>query len=348
MTLDVSGLTHQYGSKLAIDDVSFSVGDGELVALLGPSGCGKTTIVQAIAGHITPTAGTVSLRGQAVTAQPPEARGVGVVFQEPTLYPHLTVAENVAYGLKAQGMGATEREQRVESVLALVDLSASHDAMPTELSGGQRRRVELARALAPKPDILLLDEPLSALDRALRRQLQAEIRRIQAETGVTTLVVTHDQQEAMSLADRLVVIQEGQVAAVGEPRELYHSPPNRFVGSFLGRANTLEATGVDRTQSVIWVGGTAIEQPDPPETDQPVVQIRPESVTVGSADDSSADEITFSGQVVKVSDVGTQYDIEIELPTGERLVGTAQRSPPGVDETVSVGIDRRDLVVFDE
>ena len=347
MTLEVDGLTHRYGGETAVDDVSFSVDDGELVALVGPSGCGKTTIVQAIAGHITPTAGTISLRGQAVTTQPPEARGVGVVFQEPTLYPHLTVAENVAYGLKAQGMDAAARERRVDSCLSLVDLSASHDAMPGELSGGQRRRVELARALAPEPDILLLDEPLSALDRALRRQLQDEISRIQAETGVTTLFVTHDQREAMSLADRLVVIQDGRIAAVGEPRTLYHSPPTRFVGSFLGRSNMLAATVVDRASSLISVGGTEITAPTLPEADQLVVQLRPEAVTVGSADRSSADEIAFSGRVVDVADLGTQYDVEIELSTGERLVGTVHRSPPAVDETVSVGVDQRDIVVFE-
>lgn len=348
MTLNVDGLTHQYGSETAVDDVSFTVENGELVALLGPSGCGKTTIVQAIAGHISPAAGTISLRGQAVTNQPPEARGVGIVFQEPTLYPHLTVAENVAYGLRAQGLEAAEREMTVASFLSLVDLSASHDAMPAELSGGQRRRVELARALAPEPDILLLDEPLSALDRALRRRLQEEIRRIQAETGVTTLVVTHDQKEAMSLADRLVVIDDGQIAAVGKPRTLYHSPPNQFVGSFLGRTNTLMATVVDRASSKIEIAGTAIAVPSLPETNQAVVQIRPDALTVESSDSSSADALTFSGRVVGVSDLGAQYDVEIELSSGERLVGTVQHSPPAVGDSISVGVGRRDLVVFDQ
>ena len=343
MTLDIEGLTHHYSSEAAIEDVSFSVDDGELVALLGPSGCGKTTIVQAIAGHITPTAGTVSLRGERVTTRPPEARGVGIVFQEPTLYPHLTVAENVAYGLKARGMPADERQQRVDDYLSLVDLPDAHDSMPAQLSGGQRRRVELARALAPEPDILLLDEPLSALDSTLRRRLQNEISRIQAETGVTTLFVTHDQQEAMSLADRLVVINGGQVAAVGEPRSLYQSPPNRFVGSFLGRSNTLAATVVDGESTALAVDGTRIECTESISSTEPVVHIRPEAVAVGSTG-----EITLSGTVQRVSDCGSHYDIEVELSTGEQLVGTAHRTPPAVDETVPVGVARRDIVVFDE
>ena len=343
MTLEVEGLSHRYGSETAVDDVSFLVDDGELVALLGPSGCGKTTIVQAIAGHITPTAGTISLRGERVTDQPPEARGVGVVFQEPTLYPHLTVAENVAYGLKARGMPADQRQRRVDDYLSLVDLPETHGSMPAQLSGGQRRRVELARALAPEPDILLLDEPLSALDSALRRRLQNEISRIQAETGVTTLFVTHDQQEAMSLADRLVVIDEGQLAAVGEPRSLYQSPPNQFVGSFLGRSNMLTATVADGDPPALTVDGTRIECAEPLTSTEPVVHFRPEAVAVGSRG-----EITLSGTVRTVSDCGSHYDVELELSNGERLVGTAHRSPPVVDETVSVGVAQQDFVVFDE
>ncbi|WP_459825709.1 ABC transporter ATP-binding protein [Halorubrum luteum] len=244
MVLELAGLTHRYGSELAVDDVSVSVEAGELVVLVGPSGCGKTTIVQAVAGHVRPTAGRIRLRGEDVTDAPPEEREVGIVFQQSTLYPHMTVAENVAYGLKARNVPPARRAETVTEHLDLVGLRDRRDALPAELSGGQKRRVELARALAPQPDVLVLDEPLSALDRALRERLGEEIARIQRETGVTTLVVTHNQEAALALADRLLVMSDGRIAGSGLPRRLYESPPNPFVGSFLGRSNTFPATVV--------------------------------------------------------------------------------------------------------
>jgi ABC-type Fe3+/spermidine/putrescine transport system ATPase subunit len=219
--LELDGLSHRYGDERALEGVSFGVAHGELVAILGPSGCGKTTILQAIAGHVSPTAGCVRLRGKDVTATPPEARRVGLVFQRSTLYPHMAIDENIRYGLTARGIGGDEQDEIVAEYLELVDIVDQRGARPSELSGGQERRAELARALAPQPDILLLDEPLSALDRALRDRLREEIARIQRETGVTTLFVTHDQEEAMALADRIVVVNDGRVEAIGEPRALY-------------------------------------------------------------------------------------------------------------------------------
>ena len=258
MTLEVEGLTHRYGDEPAVDDLSLTVETGELVALLGPSGCGKTTVVQSVAGHLQPTDGRVRLRGADVTESPPEARRVGLVFQQSTLYPHMTVGENVAYGLKARGVGRDERAATVEEYLSLVGLDDRRRASPSELSGGQRRRVELARALAPAPDVLLLDEPLSALDRQLRTQLRETVGRIQRETGVTTLYVTHNQEEAMALADRLAVMSDGCVSGVGDPRSLYESPPTRFVASFLGRSNTLPGTVVDRQPLTVRIGGADV------------------------------------------------------------------------------------------
>lgn len=285
MTLAVEGLTHRYGTDSdgdgerdrdddgaedgsggdsdgngdgdtpAVSAVSFSIDAGELVALVGPSGCGKTTVVQSVAGHVRPTGGTVRLRGVDVTDSPPERRRVGLVFQRSALFPHMTVAENVAYGLRAREIDADRREERVDRYLDLVEVAGKRDAVPDELSGGQRRRVELARVLVPEPDVLLLDEPLSALDRGLRDRLRGEIVRIQRETGVTTLFVTHDQEEAMALADRLVLMNRGRVAGVGRPRDLYESPPTPFVASFLGRSSTLSATVTGTDPLTVAIGG---------------------------------------------------------------------------------------------
>lgn len=348
MMLNVDGLSHQYGTERAVSDVSFELAEGELVALLGPSGCGKTTIVQAIAGHITPTAGRISLRGTDVTNITPEHREVGIVFQQSTLYPHMTVAENVAYGLGAREIEPRRREAIVTEYLELVDLADQRESYPVALSGGEKRRGELARALAPEPDVLLLDEPLSALDRTLRLRLRDEIARIQRETGVTTLFVTHDQEEAMSLADRLVVLQEGHLSAVGEPRALYQSPPNRFVASFLGRTNTLSATLVDRDPPTIEIGSTAVVVRDPPdgiETTQPTAYIRPDAVTV-DATDTPETEITLLGVVQSVSDIGNRYDIHVQLASGDTLVAERKHSPLAVGDQVRVGFDQRDLIVF--
>ena len=284
MTLEVEGLTHRYGDEPAVDDLSLTVETGELVALLGPSGCGKTTVVQSVAGHLQPTDGRVRLRGADVTESPPEARQVGLVFQQSTLYPHMTVGENVAYGLKARGVGRDERAATVEEYLGLVGLDDRRRASPSELSGGQRRRVELARALAPAPDVLLLDEPLSALDRQLRTQLRETVGRIQRETGVTTLYVTHNQEEAMALADRLAVMSDGCVSGVGDPRSLYESPPTRFVASFLGRSNTLPGTVLDRQPLTVEIGGAELAvtgaNADHATGDDVACHVRPEALSL--------------------------------------------------------------------
>ncbi|WP_331233982.1 ABC transporter ATP-binding protein [Natronorarus salvus] len=349
MTLSLRGLTHRYGNEPAVEDVSFAIGSGELVALLGPSGCGKTTIVQAVAGHVRPTGGRIRLRGEDVTDRPPESRRVGIVFQRPTLYPHMTVAENVAYGLAARGMDVDEREVVVSRHLDLIGLADRHEAYPAELSGGQARRVELARALAPEPDLLVLDEPLSALDRALRERLRGEIARIQRETGVTTLFVTHDQEEAMALADRLVVMDDGRVAGIGTPRELYETPPNPFVASFLGRSNQLSATLLEREPPTVAFGGTEVVlEPgaDPTETGCLAVHVRPEHLWLGVP--WSEVDVTFSGTVRGISDVGRRYDVVVALETAEEIVVEHDGTPPAVDDRVAVGVDREDVVLLQE
>lgn len=346
MTLDIEGLGHRYGTERALADVSFGIEAGEVVAVVGPSGCGKTTLVQAIAGHLTPTSGRIRLRGEAVTDRPPEAREVGLVFQQSTLYPHMTVGENVAYGLGPQGIEPDERDAIVEEYLALVDLEAQRAAYPSELSGGQGRRVELARALAPQPDVLLLDEPLSALDRGLRVQLREEIARIQRETGVTTLFVTHDQTDAMALADRLVVMRDGAVAAVGQPRELYESPPTPFVASFLGRSIELPASVVDGDPPRIEVAGQERSVPTVPQQSPGATlrcYVRPSSLSIRPPREG---EIGLSGTVQRVTDNGRHFAVTVRTTAGVELVVIQQPSPPAVDETVTVAVPTAELHLF--
>ena len=348
MRLELDGVSHRYGSETAVESVSFGLEDGELVAVLGPSGCGKTTLVQAIAGHVAPTAGRIRLRGADITDTPPEARDVGVVFQRSTLFPHMTVGENVGYGLDADGVPPARRETAIEAALELVELTAKRGSYPAALSGGETRRAELARALAPGPDVLLLDEPLSALDRGLRDQLRTEIARIHRETGVTALFVTHDQEEAMSLADRLVVLRDGEVSAVGDPRTLYESPPNRFVAAFLGRSNTLPATIVERNPPALRVGESRVPVdglPEGIEGADPVVHVRPGDVDV-SRNGRVGTDVELSGTVRSVTDVASRYDVRVRVASGTELVAERRRSCPAVEESVAVGFDRRDLTVL--
>jgi ABC-type Fe3+/spermidine/putrescine transport system ATPase subunit len=269
----------------------------------------------------------------------------------------MTVRENVAYGLKARGVDPGARDDIVSEYLELVELADQREAYPGELSGGQQRRGELARALAPEPDVLILDEPLSSLDRALSNQLRGEIARIQRETGVTTLYVTHDQEEAMSLADRLVILNRGSVSAVGEPRRLYESPPTRFVASFLGRSNVLAAPVVEEDPLTLLIGGTQVEpngiptdrtrQSNPgarPQAD-PVVHVRPDDIAIASTGETGT-EIDLPGVVQSVRDVGSRYDVCVRLESSEDITATCRGAPPAVDAHVAVGIDRRDLTLL--
>lgn len=348
MTLKLDGLTHSYGAERTIEDVSFGLDAGELVALLGPSGCGKTTVVQAIAGHVRPTGGRVLLRNRDVTDEPPESRRVGVVFQESTLYPHMTVAENVAYGL--QNVESEARDARVREYLDLVDLGGQEESHPNELSGGQKRRAELARALAPRPDVLLLDEPLSALDRSLRERLQNEIARIQRETGVTTLFVTHDQSEAMALADRLVVMNDGQVAGIGDPRTLYESPPTAFVSSFLGRSNAFAASVVDSRPLRLRIGDRELSLDEsterPADGEDVVCHVRPKDLSFAGRSGNGSHP-TVSGVVSRVADLGRRYDVTVRIGGGEELVVEHTGRPPSTGAAVDVTIPPDAITFFD-
>lgn len=240
-TLAVRGLTHSYGATTAVDDVSFTVPAGEIAALLGPSGCGKSTVLRAIAGLIVPRSGSIQLGETDLASLPARERGIGMVFQNYALFPHLTVAENIAYPLACQHVPREERRERVAEMLDLVQLGDFGRRLPRELSGGQQQRVAVARALAPKPSLLLLDEPFGALDRALRFDLQVEMLRLQKTLGITTLIVTHDQEEAQSLASSLVLMNRGRIEQIGTPMAVYDQPQTLFVNRFIGQANQLEA-----------------------------------------------------------------------------------------------------------
>ncbi|MFC7239861.1 ABC transporter ATP-binding protein [Saliphagus sp. GCM10025317] len=268
VALELDDVSKTYGETTAVDDVSIRVREGEFFTLVGPSGCGKTTTLRLVAGFEAPSAGTVRFRGEDVTDVPPEDRDVGVVFQNYALFPHMTVGENVAYGLNfTDPPGNVSHDERVRELLELVDLEGMADRDPDELSGGQQQRVSIARALAPGPDVLLLDEPMSALDAQLRERLRVQVKAIQREMEITTVYVTHDQEEALAISDRVAVMRAGAPEQVAPPRTIYHRPQTRFVAEFVGDNNVFdgEVVGVDadgyggETRARVDVAGTEFD-----------------------------------------------------------------------------------------
>jgi ABC-type Fe3+/spermidine/putrescine transport system ATPase subunit len=253
--LEIDGLTKRFGETLAVDRLSLRLGEGEFLSLLGPSGCGKTTTLRMVAGFETPDRGRILVGGRDLTALPPQRRRMGMVFQSYALFPHLDVFENVAFGLRSQGVPAAEIGPRVLRALERVDLSGYEHRAVQALSGGQQQRVALARAMAPEPPLLLLDEPLSNLDASLRERTRVELRKLLKEFGITAVFVTHDQEEAFALSDRIAVLDHGVLQQLGTPEELYHDPANPFVASFVGRANFLAGRLVEMGDGA---GGAAI------------------------------------------------------------------------------------------
>jgi ABC-type Fe3+/spermidine/putrescine transport system ATPase subunit len=285
-SLLVESVTRRFGSLAAVDDVTLAVAGGEFLGLLGPSGCGKTTLLRLIAGFLLPDAGRIRCDDKDITSLPPYARNLGVVFQNYALFPHMTAAENVGYGLKVRGIGKAEAAQRVRTALDRVGLAKAEDRFPSQLSGGMQQRVALARALVIEPAILLLDEPLSALDKNLREEMQVELRLLQQRVGITTVFVTHDQEEAMTLSDRIAVMQAGKIRQLGRPEEVYRRPTSAFVATFLGTTNIVAGTarGLQGEALLVETAGGGLVQARPDAAPAPGaavrLAVRPESVVL--------------------------------------------------------------------
>jgi spermidine/putrescine ABC transporter ATP-binding subunit len=315
--VELAGCTRDYGGIRAVAGLDLVVYEGELLSLLGPSGCGKTTTLNLIAGFVLPTAGRVRIDGQDVTDRPAHRRGLGVVFQSYALFPHLSVFENVAFGLRERRTPRAEIERRVRAALALVRLDTRAEHRPAQLSGGMQQRVALARALVYEPRVLLLDEPLAALDKKLREEMRSELREIQRSVGITTIFVTHDQAEALGLSDRIAVMHGGRIEQLGAPREIYERPATRFVAEFIGASTVLRgrATAPDRVALAAGVlrvlgvaglrAGEAVE-----------LTIRPERIRLTGG----AGENVMDGRVVGVVYQGVQTELTVEIAGGQRLL----------------------------
>ena len=302
----VEGVTQRYGAVDALADVTLEIADGEFLTLLGPSGCGKTTLLRVIAGFLRPTHGAVLLAGRDVTRVPPHKRPVNMVFQRPTLFPHLDVAGNVAFGLRISGVGRDEQRERVAEALTLVRLEGYGERRAHELSGGQMQRVALARALVNRPQVLLLDEPLSALDLKIRLEMEVELRRVHRETGATFVYVTHDQREALALSDRIAVFDAGRIMQVGSPDDIYRHPASPFAARFVGDANVIAA---DVASGRVTVAGKRLDVPVGAIDGPAWLVIRPELVRI-AADEPG----TLAGTVVDAAFRGSGFSYRIEVP----------------------------------
>lgn len=332
-------VTKRFGDFTAVDDISLEVGENRFFALLGPSGCGKTTTLRMIGGFEEPTEGTIYLHGEDVTGSKPYKRPVNTVFQSYALFPHLTVWENVAFGLRRRRVDDAEVKRRVAEMLELVQLAGRENQKPRQLSGGQQQRVALARALINHPRVLLLDEPLGALDLKLRKEMQIELKRIQQEVGVTFIHVTHDQEEAMTMADTIAVMNQGRIERIGSPTDIYEDPRTEFTAGFLGASNLMEVQVVDAaTGRVALEGGTELRVPPgaiPPGDRKAKVGVRPEKIRLlepGARIEGNA----MPGTVVDVSFIGVSTHYLIRTRQGREMAVTVQnlddhRFSPGED-----------------
>jgi putative spermidine/putrescine transport system ATP-binding protein len=330
----LTGLTKTFGTVNAVDQLDLDIAEGEFFSMLGPSGSGKTTVLRLIAGFEQPTSGTVELFGDDVTSKAPFDRDVNTVFQDYALFPHMTVLENVGYGLRVRGLGRKARDARAREALASVHLEAFADRKPAQLSGGQRQRVALARATVVQPKVLLLDEPLGALDLKLRERMQVELKEIQRSLGITFIFVTHDQEEALTLSDRIAVFNNGLIEQLGTPAEIYGSPTSSFVASFVGTSNIFTP---EESAAMLQSSGT--------------LSVRPEKIAL-AAPGSKNSGIALPGVISEVIYLGTSTRLIVELDAGKTITVLEQNAAAASDanrrgEKVVVAFSRADLVALD-
>ncbi|MCF7647172.1 ABC transporter ATP-binding protein [Bacillus subtilis] len=348
--LNIKNLKKSFGTNTVVHDFSLAVEKGEFISFLGPSGCGKTTVLRMIAGFESPDQGVIEINGQDVVDLKPNKRNIGMVFQAYALFPNMTVAQNVAFGLRVSGKPKAEIDATVKEMLELIRLEHLADRFPYQMSGGQQQRVALARALATKPQVLLLDEPLSALDAKIRISLREEIRAIQRQLGITTVFVTHDQEEALSISDRIVVMHEGKADQIGTPFDIYNRPASRFVASFVGTLNMLEARVTDPQQNKADLGGAIITVPQSlaahKQGDMVTLALRPEAISLDASPtrDSKAEvivqDVHFLGSVIRTRVIlgGNQLSFDSFNNPAVR--------PPQHGDKITVHFSAQDLLVL--
>ncbi len=347
--LDISHLEKSFAANRVVTDFNLEIAQGEFVSLLGPSGCGKTTVLRMVAGFETPSSGAIRIEGHDIVAQRPNQRNIGMVFQAYALFPNLTVAQNVGFGLKVAGVARAEAKSRVQEMLDLIGLPDLGGRYPFQLSGGQQQRVALARALAVRPRVLLLDEPLSALDAKIRVSLRNEIREIQQRLGITTIFVTHDQEEALSMSDRVVVMNGGIADQIGTPFEIYNRPATRFVASFVGTLNLLQADVTDAVSGQILLEGQTLKlNAAMPKIGAATLALRPEVIALKPG---QGHDVSLPGTITDVHFMGSV--IRVRIRTGKNHISLdtfndAASPPPAPGQQATVSFARDALLVLND
>lgn len=337
--ISIQSVTKKFGQFQALDEISFAIDEGEFFTLLGPSGCGKTTLLRLLAGFEETTSGQIKLFDEDIAHQPANKRPINTVFQHYSLFPHLNIHENVQFGLKMRGVNKKERYTRATEMLELVQLEQFADRKPHQLSGGQQQRVALARALAPKPKLLLLDEPLSALDLKLRQSMRLELKNIQKQTGITFVFVTHDQEEALTMSDRIAVISAGKLQQIGTPTEIYEKPINRFVANFIGETNFLDVSVLEKKESSAVVSFVSASQEAPTSEKtfevpydhklfigpQCILSVRPERIVLTPLNEMT-NKPMLQGVIKQIIYMGTDTQYVIQLDTGQEVLTRHQNT----------------------